>query len=66
MKRRGEKGSGGEGDRQSEEASRMEKDRHGGRGTRTNMGVYCNQDCAGAPEKAEDNHSEATHRMVLE
>lgn len=36
-----------------EEASRMEKDRHGGRGTRTNMDVYCNQDCAGAPEKAE-------------
>lgn len=37
----------------SREASRMEKDRLGDRGIRKNMDVDCNQDCAGAPEKAE-------------
>lgn len=53
MKRIEEKGSGGDGDKQREEARRMEKDRHGDRGTRMNMDVDCNQDCDGAPETAE-------------
>lgn len=48
-----EKGRGGDGDWQREEASRMEKDRHGDRGTRMNMDVDCNQGCDGAAEKAE-------------
>jgi hypothetical protein len=54
-----EKGRGGDGDWQREEASRMEKDRHGDRGTRMNMDVDCNQGCDGAAEKAETNQRQS-------
>lgn len=53
VKRTEEKGSGGEGDEQREEASRMEKDMHGDTGTRMDVNVDCNLDCDGAPETAE-------------